>query len=374
MIERMFEENDLQSLLDLLGSSFDGWHDFQYWTWKYEKNPHGSPVIWVAEDKGSIVGCYILNPVNIRIGRVLVRGAQSVDAAVDKAYRGAGIFKRLAVNAIAQATKEGVALIYAFPTEIAHKGQVHIGYRPMFVVPKMFRVFNPRSLVEEKSSKGFFLQKSLSVMQPFRRIGEAKIRFMPSPELKVSEISDFDSRFEAFWKEISKKNKSILIERDPSYLRWRYLAHPENNYTAFVCEKDGEIAGYAVVSIERHVSMERGETGQLSIGNIIDLQTLPNMINTAFPLISASCNLFKHEGVDIARCWMFRWHPYHSILHKFRFSEYYELLRRVAFRPRYNEQLICCLTSKTTIHEAIRLMPHRGNPCWFIMQGDADFM
>ena len=115
MIYRRFEENDLHSLLSLLRSTFNGYPEMKYWDWKYTKNPHGFPVIWLAEDKGRIVGCYILNRVKLRIGQDLVMGAQSVDAAVDDAYRGGGIFKKLAVGGIAQAAKDGVSLIYAFP-------------------------------------------------------------------------------------------------------------------------------------------------------------------------------------------------------------------------------------------------------------------
>jgi hypothetical protein len=342
--------------------------------WKYQKNPHGSPVIWVAEDKGRIVGCYILNPVRIRIGQVSVLGAQSVDAAVDNAYRGAGVFKKLAVNAIAQASKEGVAILYAFPTEIAHKGQVRIGYRPMFIIPKMFKVFRIRSLLEEPGSKSAFLQKALGKMKIFQRIGQTKISTKSNDSLKVRATKDFDSRFETFWNEVCKENKSVLVERDISYLRWRYNEHPEKQYTTYVCEKNGEVVGYTVISVERDMSMERGKTGRLTIGNIIDLLTLPKMTYAAFPLVSASFSRFEHESVDIARCWMFRWHAYHAILRKFGFSEYYELLRRAVFRPKYNAQLICYVNSKTTIQEALGSMPKQNKPCWFIMQGDADYM
>lgn len=373
MIERRYEENDLQSLLELLRSSYGGWHDIHYWAWKYERNPHGSPVVWVAEDEGRIVGCYILNPVKIRIGPVLVKGAQSVDAAVDNAYRGAGIFKRLAVSAIAQAAREGVALIYAFPTEIAHKGQVRIGYRPMFIVPKMFKVLDAHSLLEEQGFKSSFLQKTLSIMQAFQKISNVKISTRYDYELKARRIKTFDPRFETFWDEIKEENKNILIERDLAYLKWRYIEHPEKQYTTYVCEKNGKVVGYIVLSVEKNASMETGKTGRLTVGNIIDLSALPNMINAAYPLVSAACEFFEHERVDIARCWMVAWHPYHAILREFGFSESYELLRRAAFRPKYNAQLICYVNSRATIQEAIRSMPTKRKLCWFITQGDADY-
>jgi GNAT superfamily N-acetyltransferase len=342
--------------------------------WKYKKNPHGSPAIWVAEDKGRIVGCYILNPARIRIGRVSLLGAQSVDAAVDDAYRGVGIFKKLAVKAIAQATKEGVAIIFAFPTEIAYKGQVRIGYRPMFILPKMFKIFRPSSLLEEQGPRSAFLKKALGMIKMSQRIDRTENNTKSDDGLKVVETKEFDSRFETFWHKVCKENESILVERDRAYLGWRYRDHPENQYTTYMCEKNGEVVGYIVISVQKDMSMERGRKGRLSIGNIIDLLTLPNMTNSAFPLISASVANFKHENVDIARSWMFRRYPYHAILRKFGFHERYELLRRVVFRPKYNAQFICHVNSKAAIQEAAKMMPKRSKPFWFIMQGDSDYM
>jgi predicted N-acetyltransferase YhbS len=374
LIQRRFEENDLQSLLNLLRSTFNGYPKLQYWVWKYTKNPHGSPIIWVAEDKGKIVGCYILNPVKLRIGQKVVKAAQSVDAAVDPAYRGGGIFKKLAVGAIAQAAKEGVSIIYAFPTEISYKGQVRIGYNPMFIIPKMFRVFRMGSLLEGKLHlSNSILPKTLDMVDAFQRINKEKISFGSNYDLKVKVIRDFDSRFEAFWKETCRENNSVLVERDLAYLNWRYMKHPERYYTTYVCEKSGEIVGYAVVNVEKKVSIER-KGNKLSVGNIIDMLTLPNMIHAAYPLVSASCDYFEHENVDIAGCWMFGWHPFHPILRKFGFFDCYELLRRTASRSKYDSHLICYINSKVTIQEAIKSMRSLNKPCrWFIMQEDADY-
>jgi len=373
LIERRFEEDDLQSLLELLESSFDGWHDARYWAWKYQRNPHGSPIIWVAEDRGRIVGCYILNPVRMSVGRVSAMGAQSVDAAVDSAYRGAGIFKKLAVGAITTAAEKGVALVFAFPTEIAYRGQVRIGYYPVFVIPKMFKVLRIGSFLEDQSSSNIFLKKVLAIMRPLQRGRGANIRPKPNDGLMVSETRNFDSRFSAFWRKVNEKNSNILIEREPAYLKWRYTDHPEKQYTTYVCERHDEIVGYVVLSVERNMSLVRGRAGSLSVGDIVDLLTVPSQTNVASMLVSASCDYFEREEVDIARCWMAGWHPFRKILRKFGFSEHYELLRRAVLRPKYNEQLICYVTSKATIQEAFRLKQDKSKLYWFIMQGDADY-
>jgi hypothetical protein len=378
LIYRRFEENDLHSLFSLLRSTFNGYPKMQYWAWKYKKNPHGSPVIYVAEDKGRIIGCYILNPVKLRIGQDLVMGAQSVDAAVDNAYRGVGIFKKVAVGGLALAAKEGVNIIYAFPNEISYKGQVRIGYRRMFTIPKMLRIFRISSLLESRVRlSGSFVQKTLSIMDNFQRINKEKMAhacIKSNYELRVRVIREFDSRFEVFWKIICKENNSVLVERDLAYLNWRYMSHPEKHYTTYTCEKNGEIVGYVVVNVEKNVSTERGGTNRLSVGNIIDLFTLPNMTDAAYLLVSASCNHFEHESVDIAGCWMPRWYPLHSILSKFGFSDYFELLRRTVTRSKNDQHLIYYVNSEATIQRAMRSMRNLRKPCWwYIMQGDADF-
>jgi N-acetylglutamate synthase-like GNAT family acetyltransferase len=375
VIYRRFEENDLPSLLRLLRSTFNGYPKMQNWDWKYTKNPHGSPIIWVAEDKGRIIGCYILNPVKLRIGSSLVKGAQPVDAAVDNAYRGGGIFKKLAVGAIAEAAKDGVSLIYAFPTEISFKGQVRVGYVPMLIIPKMFNVFRVRSLLQERMHfSDPLLQKGLDIVDTFQRIKRQKVRIGSNYALKVRVIKAFDPRFEAFWEKICSGNNNVIVERDAAYLNWRYLKHPEKYYTIYICENDREIVGYIVLNVEKNVSIEREGTGRLSVGNIIDLMTLPNMTNAAYSLISAACCHFENQSVDVAGCWMFKWHPYHSILRKFGFSDWYELLRRSASRSKDDSHIICYVSSKTAIQEAIGSMrspSERHN--WFITQGDADY-
>jgi hypothetical protein len=192
--------------------------------------------------------------------------------------------------------------------------------------------------------------------------------------LKVVETKDFDSRFETFWHKVCKENESILVERDRAYLRWRYSDHPENQYTTYMCEKNDEVVGYIVVSVEKNMSIENGRKGRLSIGNITDLLTLPSMTNSAFPLVSVAVDHFKNEDVDIARCWMFKRYPYHEILRKFGFYERYELLRRVVLRPKHNGTFICHVNSKATTQEDAKMTPKRNETFWFLMQGDSDFM
>jgi hypothetical protein len=372
MRERRFEDEDQSSLLDLLKATFDGWHSAEYWDWKFRRNPNGHPIIWIAEDKDKMVGCYILNPVRIRIGSVCVLGAQSVDAAVDVAYRGRGIFKKLAVNAIKQASVEGTAITYAFPTDIAHKGQISVGYKAAFVVPKMYNILNLSRLIESEHGRSY-LRNISGILRLRERSTRRKVYTISEEKQTIRKIDHFDPRFEVFWRRICEQNTSILIERNMDYLKWRYFGNPEKNYSVYACEENNEIVGYAVSSIEKNTAKQKYLNANVSMGNIIDLLTLPNKNYASLHLIGHMLDYFERNAVDIISCWMFKNHPYHSVLSNLGFSEYYELFRQCISRPKYVQQFILYVNSRAAVHEASELNRAEGL-YWFIMPGDADFV
>lgn len=372
MIERRFEEDDQSGLIDLLKASYDGWHSVEYWRWKYLENPHGAPLIWVAEDKGEIVGCYILNPVKIRLGSVSILGAQSVDAAVDAAYRGAGIFKKLAIDALGQAKEEHIVITFAFPTEIAYKGQVRIGYRPMFILPRMYKILRPMRLLEEQQYGTNYFRKISAVLKLYERVSRHKVRVDPNLGLRVKKANSYDPRLEAFWKRFCKENTDILIERDRPYLRWRYFRNPEKSYITYVCEDGDELVGYCVLSVEEG-SLQPSKPGSLVIGNIIDLVTVHGMSEVSFQLLLHSLDYFEREDVDIVRCWMSKRQSHYAALQKLGFSENYEIFRRLVFRPKYIEKLIIYVNSRTALTDALQSNLTHGQLFWFIAQGDADY-
>jgi hypothetical protein len=141
----------------------------------------------------------------------------------------------------------------------------------------------------------------------------------------------------------------------------------------YACEENNEIVGYAVSSIEKNTAKQKYLSANLSMGNIIDLLTLPNENHASLDLICHMLDYFDHNAVDIVSCWMFKNHPYHSVLSNLGFSEYYELFRQCISRPKYVQQFILYVNSRAAVHEASELKGATGL-YWFIMPGDADFV
>ena len=247
-------------MLSVLAASYGGWHgeaSEAFWTWKFERNPHGQARIYVGDDGGRIAGCYILNPVMLRVGEATIRGAQAVDAAVSPDYRGRGVFTDLAQTALKEADDEGIKLIFAFPSQGAFGGQVRVGFKPQMVVPKAYRPL----------------------------LGPARRRRFAG--LTLGETSMFDARFDVFHKR--GRDCEVSVRRDRDFLQWRYHEHPTQTYETLTCERDGEICGYAVLTVNASRKLA-------SPGYVVDLQVSPESKSAALFLASSLASALTVAG------------------------------------------------------------------------------
>lgn len=330
MIYRRFEAEDKPDVLALLRASFDGWHgdlSDAYWDWKFERNPHGTARIWVCDDGGSIAGCYVLNPARLSLGATTISGAQSVDAAVHPDQQGRGIFTSLVHAATAEAPAEGIDLIFAFPSEGAYGGQIRADFRSAFPVPTVYR--------------------SLSGLSPRRG---------SSDSFAFRTVTSFDARFAAF---CGRASDQVLIpRRDPDYLEWRYNQHPLLDYETLICERDGVLCGYAVLTVDSN--------RRFSPGHIVDFQVLPESDSAAASLLREALHRLRSRGSRVAVTWARPASIEQEAIRSCGFSTRYVALRRRITRTRYVGQFIVF---------DVGTVPALQSPAlgWSLVLGDADY-
>jgi GNAT superfamily N-acetyltransferase len=337
MIYRRFQPDDRGAAVSLLREIVDDWNgDWaeRYWEWKFEQNPHGAGRIWVADDEGRIAGCYIWNPVRIRLGEATFLGAQSVDAAVHPDYRRQGLFTKLARTAVDDQTTEELALVYAFPVEAAYRGQVRIGFTPKVPVAAMARPL---------------------LTTPMRRRGV--------DGLVVNELTEFDSRFDAFSN--SRKGWELSVQRDAEYLQWRYHDHPTREYDTLVCEENGKPCGYCVLSVE---ATQR----RLARGYIVDLQVLPDSEPAAALLGYHALKKLRSRGARVAISWLRPSGPEREGLASLGFSTRYESIRRRVRREHYVTQFLV-LENHAEMPSELASRGLDDPPPWSLVPGDCDY-
>lgn len=138
---REANRDDDAGLAELFRAAFQFERGDEHYRWKFIDNPDGPPVIAVAEDAGRLVGQYALWPTQLRLGSVVVLGAQSLDTMTHPDYRGQGIFAALAEQCMKYAAVKGIAALYGFPNENSYPGFVRkldwdcTGTIPLWVRP-----------------------------------------------------------------------------------------------------------------------------------------------------------------------------------------------------------------------------------------------
>ena len=338
MICRRFRPEDKPAVISVLRESIDDWQgDWAdaYWEWKFERNPRGPGRIWVGDDGGRIAGCYIWNPVRIRWGDTTFLGAQSVDAAVHPDYRGRGLFTDLARTAMEDDATGELALVYAFPVEAAVRGQVRVGFKPRLTVSSLHRPLLS------------------GVMRRQRFHG-----------LDVDTATSFHSRFDPFSQ--SGRDSELTVARDAEYLQWRYCEHPTRGYETLVCERDGALCGYCVLSVDT--------TERLARGYVVDLQVLPDSDPAAAFLVFHALRRLRSRGARVAISWARPAGPEQKGLAALGFSPRYQSIQRRLRRARYMSQLLVFENQAGPLRE---LLASRGatDPLrWSLVPGDHDSM
>jgi hypothetical protein len=180
----------------------------------------------------------------------------------------------------------------------------------------------------------------------------------------VSELTEFDSRFDAFSN--SRNGLELSVLRDAAYLQWRYREHPTREYDALVCEENGEVCGYCVLSVEATES-------RLARGYIVDLQVLPGSEPAAALLGHHALKELRSRGARVAISWLRPSGPEREGLASLGFSTRYESIRRRIRRDNYVTQF---LVLENHIETPSELSAGRGSadpPPWSLVPGDCDY-
>jgi len=311
IILRRYREGDEFSIVKLLRTVWpdvDKWRDTRFWRWRYERNPSGSPIVWVAESAGKIVGHRAIIPVYMKIGSVEALVGLVADSCVHPSFRRQGIYRSLVSLAQEESVKRGMQLTYGIyiPSHLAS----YKGYEKRGAICPMV---------------------SLVKLLSWRRLGKIFLGtpLFASPNLgnceksalHVFQISQFNERFNSLWRRLSP-HFPIIVKRDKEYLQWRYFEIPSKDYVVYVAEDKSEILGFCVLK-ERiisakdfskdHFLFSRFMKKPVREGLIIDVFGFPKAVKS---LLAKAEEHFKEKGVDIIHCRLSEKNPYLGVFAK----------------------------------------------------------
>jgi hypothetical protein len=217
---RSYRTGEEVHILELFQKSFGRKLGDQSWNWRFRDNPAGPGVIELCFDGDILVGHYAVTPIESRISGQDHFSGLSGTTMTHPDYRGGGLFPVLAQNTYARMVERGMAMVWGFPNAMSHRGFVKdLGWKDIYEIP-CFRSHIP------------------SVNPPY----------LPSGKGTVTEIVDFDERFDLLWDKV-KDRYAVMTKRNRQYLHWRYVQNPSEKYRIITCIDHNYLLGYVVFKI-----------------------------------------------------------------------------------------------------------------------------
>lgn len=272
------------------------------WHWLNRENPNigdlGFPA-WFCRDRntGEIAAHLAFTPVTASVHAKSYPAVWARDLMVLNRWRKSGIFALL-FHVFMEKMKNRTAFTMlggAHDYVVARYkkiGYVHLGYLPLYVCPvsssKILRRYvKPKTIADISGNIMQYLLKGK------RRIWNMSLSSEPR-NVAIRRIHDFDESFDVFWEKVSRAFPAI-VQRDSTYLKWRFLNTPFWNYEIFKAEGQGKILGYIV--------LREGLSRDFATGVISDMLAHPEDTNTIQALIRFAQTYFSGKRhLELIRC------------------------------------------------------------------------
>jgi hypothetical protein len=357
---RRFDKSDVDGIVELFQKVFEGNFTREWWEWKYMLNPagfHGQEGdIWIAQaSNGEIVGHWAVIPERMKVGANTVIVAQAVDAATHPCYRGRGIFKTLVSNVCSDARKR-YSFVFGFPNEL-YKGYQKLGWKSFPMIEFLNFVTYDQPLKDYFKSKITiqFAKTALKMLQARNYFSiSSHSEKLSGGEVEIEEVEMFPTEMDDFW-EIVKSEHDIVIERDSSFLNWRFSKHfGDDQKLVARSTKTAKITGYAVIK----KTNIRGITGILEI---VDLHALPLEDKSLVELIQFVINMAERGKLNVIYTRVPPWHKYSKLLRKLKFVPIGGIFEHVGL---YQPRLITYPLAQDTTPDINK---------WFFTLADTDY-
>ena len=230
-----------------------------YWTWEFVDNHAGPARLYVAADGARIVGHYAVIPQTFVLDQATLAGSIVVDVMTHPDYRFQGMFTTLGGYALKHCEQAGgLEFTTGYPIrEAVIPGHLKVGWRIRF---KIGTYVLPLAMGPLLAAKLPWLRKVPGLATVLGAVPGALLRLWGKlrlgrgdPQLRVERRDTVDrDRIGAFWQRVraTPPKHTLLQERTPDYLTWRFDANPHRRYTWHLAsDAAGVVQGFVVSRI-----------------------------------------------------------------------------------------------------------------------------
>jgi GNAT superfamily N-acetyltransferase len=287
---KCFNDNGLPRSIELL-------------RWQYLEPPAGPLFVDVAvvPSGDAFAAIYAVFPVAMRAGGKRALGVQSLNTLTDEAFRGKGLFSRMAKSLYARCAEQNVALVYGFPNGNSVHGFFNrLDWKSLDPMPFMLRPLRSGYILRRLRA-GKWLARFLDFPLTLRR----KPRLAPGRTLET--VKTIGPEFDAVWSAFAA-SIGYGVERDADYLAWR-LRRPGGEYECIALREDGRPIGLVIVGVKRHAG---GEV----VGKLMELMFDPPDEKAGEALIQAALRRLDASRCGAVWAWNFEHSSNHAVLRR----------------------------------------------------------
>lgn len=267
--------------------------------WQYFEPPAGKLLVDLAVTSDAdprLAAIYAVFPVWMRAGAQRMLGVQSLNTLTDEAFRGRGLFLKMAASLYARAESEQVGMVYGFPNGNSAHG---------FFKRLSWNTLDPMPILIRPLRSGYVLRKLRA--GALSKVFDIPLGLARSPKLPsgyaLNTIHEPSEEFNVLWERFSA-SFNYAVQRDAEYLSWR-LRRPEETYEIVGLLKHNSLVGYAVIGSIRTSQNE-------IVGKLMELVFDPSEESAAKILVAESLHRLKNRECTVVWAWNFEHSPGHA--------------------------------------------------------------
>lgn len=286
LFQRAFDANASPRTLELL-------------RWQYFEPPAGklfADFAVTSDSNPRLAAIYAVFPVAMRVEGRRALGVQSLDTLTDAAFRGKGLFIRLAESIYERGARDGIEIVYGFPNgNSVHGFYNKLAWKSLDPMPMMVRPLRAGWAIRRLTRGKVELPGWLDLPVPRRK---AHL----SAGWKLGTLSPPGDELTDIWQRFSS-DIGFAVERDREYLQWR-LRRPGASYEVVGAFRNERLLGFVILAV----------SGQA--GKIMDLLYDPAEPKAGSFLLAEAMSRLSKAGCGAVWAWNYDHSRNHGIFRR----------------------------------------------------------
>ena len=314
------------------------------WNWMFVESARRlglEPRVWLYRENGRIAGHNGAIAVRVKIGEAERDTAWLVDTMVLEAYRSQAVGSRLMVRA-----HEDLPFALSLgQTQQMRDIQLRLGWEHVAPLETAQLLIRPERVLVGKLPPGAATAAALGL-----RAANSVRALKGRASLDVRQVDRFGDEHDRLWAAMAP-TVTCAVRRDASYLNWKYVTQPGQEFIRLELSAAGRVRGVAVLMVRPPDSAYRYQRAF-----IVDIVAPLNDAALLGRIIQASVDAARRAGADAVNC-----------LHIG--APLTAALKRAGFRLRNPERHL--LVRAAGLDDDLR-GPALSGSAWFVTQGDSD--